>query len=242
MKDFLIIIPAFNEEKNISKVLESLVDLKQFADIIIINDGSSDATEALVKGEHLFLINHPCNLGYGAALQTGFKFAKMKNYRFILQFDADGQHNPEDLKLIMTEMVKEEVDIVIGSRFLGNPDFHPGMLKQMAIFSFRWLIKQLAGAKVTDPTSGLRGLSYRVFSYYSVRDRFPEDFPDADMVIEMILQGYRVKEVPITSTKRTEGVSMHSGWKPIVYFMKILLSILTILLRNQMMRWNKNHG
>lgn len=242
MKDFLIIIPAYNEEKNIRKVLADLSDIERLADIIVVNDGSIDATEAMVKGNDLYLINHPCNLGYGAALQTGYKFANLKKYRFILQFDADGQHNPHDLRLVMNELAKGESDIVIGSRFLGNARFHPGFFKKLAITSFRWMIFTLTRVKITDPTSGLRGLNSNAFSYYSVRDRIPFDYPDADIVIHMILKGYKVKEVPISSRDRTEGVSMHSGIKPAIYFIKILLSIFTILLQNQMIRWSKNHG
>jgi glycosyltransferase involved in cell wall biosynthesis len=181
-------------------------------------------------------------LGYGAALQSGFKFAEMKKYPYILQFDADGQHNPMDLVLIMDELVKGVDDIVIGSRFLGDPNFNPGLFKKAAITCFRWIISSLTHTKITDPTSGLRGLNRNIFSFYSIRDRFPADFPDADIMIQMILNGFKVKEVPISSRARTEGESMHSGIKPFVYILKISLSILIIMLRNKMEGRAKKHG
>jgi glycosyltransferase involved in cell wall biosynthesis len=233
MKDFLIIIPAYNEARSIDRVLKGIAQQKLNADILVVNDGSEDETELQVLQNPVFLITHPTNLGYGAALQTGFKFAIFKKYRFVIQFDADDQHHPQDLRGIMDGLNQGNADVVIGSRYLGDPSYNPGRLKKTAVTLFKALIHRFTKVHITDPTSGLRGLSEKVFGYYAVSNRFPADFPDADILIQMILNQFRVREVPARSRLRMQGVSMHTGIKPVYYLLKILLSILTVLLRHR---------
>jgi glycosyltransferase involved in cell wall biosynthesis len=237
--DTLIIIPAYNEENNIGAVLEELVSKSLNADIVVINDGSLDHTEEVIRQYPVYFISHPCNLGYGAALQSGYKFAHKKGYLYVVQFDADGQHATEDLIRLIEEMRRGTDDVVIGSRFLGNPGFNPGLMKRIAITVFNTLIYGLTKTKVTDPTSGLRGLSNKVFGYYAVRNRFPSDFPDADIIIHMLLHSFRVREFPIGARERTQGVSMHSGIKPAIYFLKVLLSILAVLVQARIVHRGK---
>ncbi len=230
MKDILIIIPAYNEDKGIGKVLKNLQGFDEQADILVVNDGSRDRTAEIVRGHQVFLVSHPINLGYGAALQTAFRFAHLKGYQYIVQFDADGQHHCDDLRRLIIEMRKGTDDIVIGSRVLGDPQFAPGFRKRIAFLWFNSMIRLLTGKKVTDPTSGLRGLSKNIFSYYSNSTSFPNDFPDADTIIHMVFQGFQVREFPIRSQARTEGISMHSGLlKHAVYMLKVTLSIVAIL-------------
>lgn len=226
----LVVIPAYNEERNIRKVLSEFVGVHSFVDVVVINDGSSDATEQHAREFPVYVLSHPCNLGYGAALQSGFRFAEQKGYTHIVQFDSDGQHNPSDISVILNEFFKSDADVVIGSRYLGDAGFYPGWAKRVAVVLFQIIIRITTGKLVTDPTSGIRGLSRSVFSYYAVRDRFPSDFPDADIVIEMLLHGYHVREVPVGHRDRDQGTSMHSGLKPVVYILKVLISILSILL------------
>ena len=234
MKDTLIIIPAYNEEKGILSVLDSLLDFDSRTDVLVVNDGSQDSTRDIVQQQHqVFLVSHPINLGYGAALQTAYQFALSKKYDYIVQFDADGQHHCDDLRRIIEEMRKNNDDVVIGSRVLGDPKFTLGVRKRIAFFWFTTMIRILTGKKVTDPTSGLRGLSRRAFSYYATSTSFPNDFPDADTLIHMIYQGLVIREVPIRSQARQVGVSMHSGiLKHAVYMLKVTLSIVAVLVNH----------
>jgi glycosyltransferase involved in cell wall biosynthesis len=233
MKDTLIIIPAFNEEKGIKAVLESLIGFDDKTDILVVNDGSMDQTEEIVYHQQVFLISHPINLGYGAALQTAFRFARIKGYKYVVQFDADGQHHCDDLRNLIKEMRKGTADIVIGSRVLGDPQFAPGIRKRIAFLWFISMIRLLTGKRVTDPTSGLRGLSRRAFSYYSTSSAFPNDFPDADTIIHMFYKGFHIREFPIRSQARKEGVSMHTGlFKHLVYMLKVTISIIGILVNH----------
>lgn len=233
MKDTLIIIPAYNEENGINAVLSSLNQFEDTADVLVVNDGSMDRTAEIVRQHQVFLISHPINLGYGAALQTAFRFAKLKGYTYIVQFDADGQHHCDDLHRLIEEMHMNTADVVIGSRVLGDPQFAPGIRKRIAFFWFISVIRLLTSNKVTDPTSGLRGLSRRTFSYYATSASFPNDFPDADTIIHMYYQGFKIREVPIRSQARQVGISMHSGiLKHAVYMLKVTLSIAVVLINH----------
>lgn len=237
MVDTLIIIPAFNEEKGIQAVLESLHGFDSHAHVLVVNDGSLDNTlEIISKQQNVLIASHPINLGYGAALQTAYKYASSKGYKYVVQFDADNQHDLSDLRQLIAEMRKDTDDIVIGSRVMGEPKFYPGFRKKIAFWWFTSLIRLLTRKKMTDPTSGLRGLSNRSFTYYSSSNSFPHDFPDADTIIHMILQGFQLREFPIGSKQRLEGTSMHNGiLKHAVYMLKVTLSIFVIMMQRRVL-------
>ncbi|PKM87985.1 MAG: glycosyl transferase family 2 [Firmicutes bacterium HGW-Firmicutes-12] len=230
MRDCLIIIPTYNEEVNIKKVLSDIRELYSNIDTLVINDGSTDNTEKVVQNEKVMLISLPYNLGYGGALQTGYKYAVLAGYEYVIQIDGDGQHDPEDIRLIIEKMQKG-IDIVIGSRFLGRGSYKTSFIKIIAIRIFRSIINISTKVKITDPSSGLQGLSKRAFSYYAKIGNFPPDYPDADILIQMIINGYKIVEFPANIRERKHGTSMHAGLRPIVYFFKLLVSILIVLLR-----------
>lgn len=231
---FLIVIPSFNEEQNIGKVLRELLSANLPSDILVVNDGSIDGTEAEARKHGVKVVSHPCNLGYGAALQTGYKYANARGYAYLIQFDADGQHDPNDLSSIMEPLIKGEADIVMGSRFLASGDkYSTGIVKGFGICFFRLLIQRLTGHSVSDPTSGLRGVSRSVFSLYSGKEWFPADFPDANILIHQILMDFHVKEVPARMRKRKAGISMHAGLKPLLYMIQIMLGIIIVMIRHK---------
>lgn len=232
MTDGLVIIPAYNEAENIKKVINDIEKLQLELDVLVINDGSNDNTREVVIEAGGYVISHPFNLGYGSALQTGFKYASKNNYKYVIQFDADGQHYPINLITIKEEISKGEVDIISGSRFLGNTTQKLGFLKLFVIGLLRLIIKVTTGTKISDPTCGLKALSKSTYEYYSIMGNYPPDYPDADVLIQMIRLGYSIKEVPINVLEREHGESMHSGLKPIIYLMKMFLSIIIILLRS----------
>lgn len=240
MNEVLIIIPAFNEEKNIAKLLEDLCvpKIRNFADILVVNDGSSDNTEALARSYNVSIITHVFNLGYGSALQVGYKYAVRNNYKYVIQLDADGQHSVDNIAHIYKCLVTKEddgktPDIVIGSRFLrGSKAYKVSFLKRISLAYFSWLIRKLSGVVITDPTSGLQGLSRRAFKYYSEYGNFDYHYPDANMILQMILLGYKVKETTSIMYERNHGVSMHKGLlKQLTYMLIMPLSIWTVVVR-----------
>jgi glycosyltransferase involved in cell wall biosynthesis len=232
----IIIIPTYNEEQNIGRVIREIKSRKVDIDIIVIDDGSTDRTREIVENENVDVISHIHNLGYGAALQTGFRYSIKRGYKFVIQFDGDGQHDPDDILPMVEELQKGESDIVIGSRFLGKGSFKMGVLKQSLVNFMKLIIKVSTGTKISDPTSGFKGLSKRTYRYYSQKENFPHDYPDADILIQMLRRKYKVNEIPANIRYRTKGKSMHAGLKPVVYLMKILLSIIIVLLRERLIK------
>ncbi len=230
----LLIIPAYNEEQNIEKVITSINELEiNELDVLVVNDGSKDCTLEILKSLKISYVSHPYNLGYGAALQTGFKYALKKNYEYVIQFDADGQHDINNILNIMNELHTNKFDIVIGSRFISEKMYNVGILKKIALSFFRMLIKLTTGNEIKDPTSGLKGLNHRTYKYYSTMGNYPGDYPDADIIIRMLRFKYRIKEIPAVMHYRENGESMHSGLKPIYYFIKVFLSIIIVVLREK---------
>ncbi len=240
MNKVLIIVPAFNEEQNMAALFDQLCnsEIRSFADILVINDASRDQTGTIAKTYSVALVTHVFNLGYGSALQVGYKYAVRRGYEYVIQLDADGQHNISNIgKIYECLRTPEEdgrfPDIVIGSRFVkGSQSFKISGIKKLSLQMFSWLIKRITGHKITDPTSGLQGLNRKAFTYYSIFGNFDYFFPDANMIIQMLLLGFTIKETACVMHERTAGVSMHSGlFKQLLYMMIMPLSILTVVTR-----------
>lgn len=227
-----IIIPAFDEEDSIASVIEG-IKTHSDADIIIIDDGSVDRTSIRAREAGARVIRHPFNMGYGVALQTGYKYAVRKSYDLLAQIDADGQHDPRYLPALFDQVGLGESDVAIGSRFLGEGSFRAGLAKTIGIGFFRLLIWLACGKKITDPTSGYQCLNRKVFEVFT-QDIFPCDYPDADVILMLYRMGYRVKEVPVTMMPNPLGKSMHRGlFRLMYYFFKMCLSFFVTLLREK---------
>ena len=239
-KKVLVLIPAYNEENNIRKVLRAYYQspAAEYSDIIVIDDGSKDNTAITAKEEGAKVISQIYNMGYGAALQTGYKYALDKGYENVIQLDADGQHSIQNIEWIYNKLTIQNEneklpDIVIGSRYLkGSQSFTMSQIRLIAVKMFRMVIKWTTGNVITDPTSGLQGLNRRAFSYYAQFNQFDIHYPDINMILQMLLLGYHVTEIPAVMHQRTEGVAMHSGViKPIKYMILMAISSLNAILR-----------
>ncbi len=238
-KDLLIIMPVRNEEKNISGVLDRLSqpEIQVMADILCINDASTDASGRIIDSYPCMQIRNLYGLGYGSALQLGYKYAVRNDYRYVIQMDADGQHDPCNVPLIYEKLQEknqdgETPDIVLASRFMeGSSEFHVSVWKRCAFGLFRTMIRRVTGRRIADPTTGLQGLSRSAFAYYSQYNHFDYQYPDANMVIQMLLLGFRVTEMPAVMHARADGKSMHSGLEPVGYMMRMFLSVLAVVFR-----------
>lgn len=232
----LIIIPAFNEEKRIATVIGGVRKHLPMTEILIVDDGSRDKTRHKAEAEGVKVISHPYNLGYGAALQTGYKYALREGYEKIVQMDGDGQHDPSFIPDLIAVIQKEETDIAIGSRFLkGAGESDPSMyrvplIRKLGMRFFGTVTSLIIRQKITDSTSGYQAMNRKALEWVS-GDQFPVDYPDADVIIMLHRAGFRIKEAPVRMFESQEKKSMHSGWKPLYYIFKMFLSILVTLMR-----------
>ena len=229
--NLIVIIPAYNEA---GRIATTIAGIRKFgnADIIVVDDGSDDSTASEARAAGARVIELPFNLGYGAALQTGFKYALNRGYEFAVQMDADGQHDPLSIEALISPVLKDEVDVVIGSRFLDKGNYKAPFVRRMGMYFFGIITSVLTGRRITDPTSGFQALNKKVMEFYA-SDAYPADYPDADVIIMLHRQGFRFKEVPVIMHNAAKR-SMHGGiLKPMYYIFKMMLSIFVTLLRKE---------
>lgn len=228
----LIIMPAFNEERSVRTVVEDVRTQLPQADVLVVDDGSSDGTARDAGDAGARVISLPVNLGYGAALQTGYKWAMRCGYSLIGQIDADGQHSAQYLPRMFEELKRSDADVVIGSRFLdGDGHYRASAARKAGIALFSRVASLIMGQSVTDPTSGFQVMTADVARFFCT-DVYPSDYPDADILILLHRSGFKVHEVGVRM-KPSESPSMHTGHRSIYYVYKMWLSILVTLLRRR---------
>jgi len=243
LKQTLVIIPCFNEEGRIGKTIQEVKRIFPALNVTVIDDSSTDHTaqEAIHAGATV--LSHASNLGYGAALETGYNYALQNNYTSVFQMDGDGQHIAEELEKIMTPVLLDQADIVIGSRYSldGSPVITIPALRRIGHRMFSFLVKLCCGIWINDPTSGFQAINRKALKFLT-ENGFPCDYPDSDVIIMSARSGLRILEIPVAMKERTGGKSMHSGLKPIYYAVKMLLSVFIVLLnfhRWQCIKCNK---
>ena len=231
MASHLVIVPALNEEMTVGAIIRGIREQTSSADILVVNDGSTDRTAEIASSQQgIFLINHPFNLGYGAALQTGFRFAVKKGYEYAFTMDADGQHVPTSMSILVAAMKKQNADVVIGSRFIGS-GYKIGFVRRTGMRLFSLIAKTYTGIDITDPTSGFQLLNRRVFSYLANENSYPLDYPDANIIMALHRRKFKIVEAPVTMRESMSGKSMHSGVSPVFYVIKMFLAIIMVLVR-----------
>lgn len=224
MKKKLIIIPAYNEEASILNTVEEVEACSDSFDYIVINDCSKDKTEEICEKYNINFVSLPVNLGIGGAVQTGYKYAMKYGYDYAVQIDADGQHDPQYLESMFEYMEKENLQMLIGSRFIKKEGFQSSNLRRAGIRYFTFLIKLLTGVVITDPTSGLRMVNRDVIALFS--KEYPTDYPEPESVVAVIKNAMKVKEMPVIMRERSGGVSSISMKKSIYYMVKVTLAII----------------
>ncbi len=226
----LVVIPAFNEARRIGDVLAQI--RRQVPhDILVVDDGSVDATAEEARQAGAVVAVHPVNLGYGAALQTGYRYALRRSYDAVLQLDADGQHDPASIPGLLAAL--DVADVVVGSRFLDHRSYRPPLVRRMGMWLFGWIAAVLAGKRITDPTSGFQAISREALEFY-VHERYPADYPDADVLAMLVRSGLSLAEVPVRMLAAPDGKSMHGGFlRPIYYVFRMSLALALVPLRSE---------
>lgn len=226
MHKVLLLIPAFNEAKNIEKLINkiNLVNIPNVSiDTLVINDCSKDNTSSICKSLGVNLIDLPCNLGIGGAVQTGYKYAKVCKYDIAIQVDGDGQHDPSFIKDLIAPIVNRESDMVIGSRFINKVGFQSTFMRRVGIVYLSKLINILTGLRITDPTSGFRACNKKVINLFA--DNYPIDYPEPESILHINRKKLEIKEIPVLMREREAGISSINFFRSIYYMIKVSLSI-----------------
>lgn len=229
---YLVLVPAFNESEHIGRVIGDIRGAIPEAHVLVVNDGSTDTTSQTARRAGAMVLEIPFNIGYGGALQTGFRFAVEYGYEFVITMDGDGQHDPYSAHNLIRTAEKTGADVVIGSRFLGS-DYRMPLARRMGVYLFSRIARWYTGVPFTDPTSGFQLLTRKAFSYFSRGDNYPLDYPDVNIIMAMHKKKFAIAEAPVIMREKEGGKSMHSGLKPIIYVMRMLLAMLMVFIRKE---------
>lgn len=221
----LLIIPAYNEEKNILKVCQE-IESQEGLDYIVINDASTDNTLQICKDNQLNYINLISNLGIGGAVQTGYKYALENEYDIAVQFDGDGQHDIHYIAEICKPIIDGKVNLCIGSRYIKDKKstFQSTFMRRFGKNIISLILKICCKVKVTDPTSGFRAADRNVIKIFA--SNYPCDYPEPESLVHILKLGYKIAEVPVNMKERQGGKSSISAWKSIQYMIRVSLAII----------------
>lgn len=235
----LLIIPAYNEQENILKTVNKIKEYSNELDYIVINDGSTDNTEQILTQNNINHIKLVNNLGIGGAVQTGYKYAYENNYDIAIQFDGDGQHDVTFVSKICQPLIDGQADMCIGTRYLdkSSSKFQSTFMRRLGANIISVFIKLMTGTKITDPTSGFRAANKKVIEEFA--QSYPTEYPEPESTVSLLVNGYRLKEEPVSMNERTGGVSSIRLWKTIDYMVKVVLSIIIDSISFRRKRGNK---
>jgi glycosyltransferase involved in cell wall biosynthesis len=226
------VIPAYNESERVGGVINDVSTALPGADVLVVDDGSADSTSEVAVAAGASVARLPVNLGYGAALQTGYKYAVRNGYAIVGQLDADGQHDGGQFPKLLEQLDSPDIDVVVGSRFLDRDGhYNAGAARKVGIGLFASIASTVTRQHVSDPTSGFQAMRISVARFFC-GEVYPADYPDADILILLHRSGFRIQEVPVTM-RPSPGQSMHRGHRSLYYVYKMMLSIVVTMLRSR---------
>lgn len=225
----LVIIPAFNEEANVGGVIADVKKNVPQADIIVIDDGSFDATSLVAERAGARVLTHPFNMGIGATMQTGYKYARFKGYDVAVQVDADGQHPADQIMRLVEPVLSGKADLSVGSRFLEGGGYKASLARSAGMTVFSGVVSAIIKVRITDTTSGFRAAGRKCIEYFS--NHYPDDYPEVEALVLLHRKGFSIMEVPVRMRARAGGRSSITPVKSVYYMIKVLLAISVDLLK-----------
>jgi glycosyltransferase involved in cell wall biosynthesis len=224
MRRIVAVVPAFEEEAAIGPVVAEIAAFDPSIDVVVVDDGSSDATGAAAAAAGATVVRLPFNLGIGAAVQTGFRWALERDYDLAVRLDGDGQHDPAELPKLLGPIERGEADVVTGSRFReGEDGYRPPLGRRVGITWFARLVSLLSGQRVTDTTSGFQALNRPGIELFA-RD-YPSDYPEVEATVLVLKHRLRLAEVPVRMREREHGSSSITFVRSVYYAIKVTLAL-----------------
>jgi glycosyltransferase involved in cell wall biosynthesis len=222
--NILVIIPCYNEEPNIRRVIERLQSACPTVDYLVINDCSTDRSAEILQQNGYSYVCLPVNLGIGGGVQTGYRYARDNGYEIAVQMDGDGQHDPAYLERVIAPVQAGKLDMCIGSRFLEKEGFQSSPLRRFGINFLSGMIYLLSGTRVRDVTSGFRATGPAMTAFFA--EHYAADYPEPEAILAATLRGFAVGEVPVVMEERMGGISSIRSFKSVYFMIKVSLSLL----------------
>ena len=220
----LVIIPCYNEQDSIVKVVDNLKKNAPDVDYLLVNHCSTDGTEKILKKNGYNYINNPINLGIGGGVQAGYKYAMQYGYDIAVQMDGDGQHDPKYLNAVIEPVAQGKYDMAIGSRFIEKEGFQTSFMRRIGINIISAFIFVLTGKRVKDTTSGFRACNKKLIDFFAAN--YADDYPEPEAIMACLACGYSVGEVAVIMEERQGGVSSISSFKSAYYMIKVCLALI----------------
>jgi glycosyltransferase involved in cell wall biosynthesis len=227
--NILIIVPAYNEEVSLPGVIRDLREHMPSAEVLVVNDGSRDATARVARDRGVTVLDLPFNLGIGGAMQAGYLYAERNAYDMAVQFDGDGQHLAAEINKLIGPIIAGKADLVVGSRFLVSGGYKSPVFRKMGIWIFSFVLTRILDTAVTDSTSGFRAANRRVIEFFA--HTYPDDYPEVEALVLLHKMDLRIAEVPVAMRERTGGKSSITPIRSVYYMAKVLMAIFIDLMK-----------
>jgi glycosyltransferase involved in cell wall biosynthesis len=225
----IAIVPAFNEQESVTRVIEEIQAFDSDFDIVVVDDGSTDATSAAAARLGAHVVRLPFNLGIGGAVQTGFRYAFENGFAIAVRVDGDGQHDATQLGVLLGPVLMDEADIVVGSRFVTDGGYRSSRSRRVGITILARTLSAIVGRRITDPTSGFQALNRRAIALFAAD--YPHDYPEVEAALMVHKHRLRMTEVPVHMRERSAGRSSIGGLASVYYMVKVLLALFVGLFR-----------
>jgi glycosyltransferase involved in cell wall biosynthesis len=223
VRRILFIVPAYNEQENLSAVIAGLRNRHPAADILVVNDGSTDDTGNVARRAGALLLDLPFNLGIGGAVQSGLLYAQRNGHDIAIQFDGDGQHTPDEIDPLLARLEQGDCDVVVGSRFVERSGYRAPAARRAGIAILSFAHRIVLRRRISDPTSGFRVYNRAAIEFLA--EEYPHDYPEPESIVTLTRNGFRVVEVKVEMQPRQGGRSSITFWRAIYYMLKVLVAI-----------------
>lgn len=229
----IVIIPAYNEEKSLPILLKEV--RSEGYDVVVVDDASTDNTAIVARASGVSVLSLSVNLGIGGGVQTGFLYAVKNNYDIAVQVDGDGQHSPEWIPTILAPILANEADCVIGSRYIPkykDNDYKTPLVRRMGMHFSTGILALFTRLRIHDTTSGFRALNRKAFTFFSTK--YPVDHPEAESLLLLHQNGFRIKEVPVKMRGRESGQSLFTITKSALYPLRVIIGFMGIVFKKSL--------